>query len=235
MTLSSLSHVTVSVLVVTLATGCAQTQHTGHPAGTPAASGAFRSDFDDVRPGQLPPSWHIAQTNPTRELAAWQVARDAAAASGANVFALTRSVNYDGTFNLAIAEQTSFCDLDLTVKVKAVSGEEDQGGGPIWRCQDENNYYICRINPLESNYRVYKVIGGKRQQLASVKVELQTGRWYTLRATMAGEKIACYLDGTKLLEATDSAIPQAGHVGLWTKADAVTSFDDLSVAVLGSQ
>jgi hypothetical protein len=235
MTLRRLSHGIVSVLMVALLTGCAQTQPTRHPAGEPTAGGAFRCDFDEVRLGQLPPSWRIAQTNPTRELAAWQVARDAVAASGANVFALTRSVNYDGTFNLAIAEQTLFCDLDLAVKVKAVSGEEDQGGGPIWRCQDENNYYICRINPLESNYRVYKVIGGKRQQLASVKVELQTGRWYTLRVTMAGEHIACYLDGTKLLEATDGAIPQAGHVGLWTKADAVTSFDDLSVAGTGTQ
>jgi hypothetical protein len=195
-------------------------------------SGEARWTFDD-QPLQRPAAgWKIAATNPTAGLATWQVIADPTAPSPPQVFALTSSDNYDGTFNLAIAEEASFRDLELTVKVKAVAGKEDQGGGPIWRCQDENNYYICRFNPLEGNFRVYVVAGGKRRQLESVKLELSAGRWYELRIRMKGNRIACYLNGELRLEAADDTIPQAGRVGLWTKADAVTSFDDLQVQAL---
>ena len=148
------------------------------------------------------------------------------------VMALTETSNYDGTFNLAIAQNVRFKDLDLTVRVKAVKGEEDQGGGPIWRCRDENNYYICRFNPLEGNYRVYKVVEGRRKQLDSVRIETQADRWYTVRVTMAGDRITCFLDGKKLLEAQDDTLTEPGMVGLWTKADAVASFDGLTVRPL---
>ncbi len=188
---------------------------------------AFR--FDDVGPGQVPRGWSIRQTNPTTALATWQVVADETAPSKPNVLALTRSDNYDGTFNLAIAKGTSFQDLDLSVRVKAVSGKEDQGGGPIWRCIDENNYYICRFNPLEGNFRVYKVVSGKRRQLQSVDVETEPGKWYTVQVTMIGKRIACFLDGRNMLESKDDTFPQAGKLGLWTKADAVTRFDDLVV------
>jgi hypothetical protein len=120
----------------------------------------------------------------------------------------------------------------LTVQVKAVKGEEDQGGGPIWRCRDENNYYICRFNPLEGNYRVYKVVEGRRKQLDSVRIETQADRWYTVRVTMTGDRITCFLDGKKLLEAQDDTLTEPGMVGLWTKADAVASFDGLTVRPL---
>lgn len=186
-------------------------------------------DFEADEVGTLPGTWRIGQTNPTEALARWEIVRDPTAPSQPHVLALTRTRNYNGTYNLAIAENTSFEDIDLTVKVKAVSGEEDQGGGPIWRCKDENNYYICRFNPLEGNYRVYKVVNGRRKQLDSVKVETQADRWYAIRITMVNDRIVCYLDRKKLLHANDDAIRGAGHVGLWTKADAVTSFDDLTV------
>ena len=185
--------------------------------------------FDEDQPGRLPAGWRIDQTRPSEALATWKVIADADAPSARHVLALTETRNVNGTFNLAIADATTFRDLDLTVKVKAVSGEIDQGGGPIWRCQNADNYYICRINPLESNYRVYKVVGGERRQLDSAKVELQAGRWYTLHVSMVGDRITCDLDGKRMLEAQDEAIPAPGRVGLWTKADAVTSFDDLSV------
>ncbi|MCH8054384.1 MAG: hypothetical protein IH895_10005, partial [Planctomycetes bacterium] len=132
-------------------------------------------------------------------------------------------------FNIAVQENATYADLDLSVKVKGVSGEEDQGGGPLWRCTDESNYYICRFNPLEDNFRLYKVIDGKRKQLATVKIETEAGKWYTVRVTMIDFEIACYLDGKKLLEAEDASLTEAGVIGLWTKADAVTSFDDLMV------
>ena len=144
-----------------------------------------------------------------------------------NVMKLVETNNDNGTFNLAMAEGTSYGDLDLSVAVRADLGKEDQGGGPIWRCRDEDNYYICRLNPLEGNFRVYRVLRGRRRQLESANADLASGRWYTVRVIMVGRHITCYLDGKKLLEADDDTFKRAGMVGLWTKADAVTAFDDL--------
>ena len=185
--------------------------------------------FDGDAAGKVPDGWRITETKPTKALATWRVIQDESAPSSKNVFALTHSENYNGNYNLAIAEKTSFKDIDLTVKVKGVRGEIDQGGGPIWRCRDENNYYICRFNPLEGNYRVYFVKDGRRKQLESTKIETAAGKWYTVRVTMIGDRITCYLDGKKLLEVQDDTFAGAGMVGLWTKADAVTRFDDLVV------
>ncbi len=186
-------------------------------------------NFDGDTAGTVPADWSIRQTRPTKALAAWNIMADPTAPSKPNVLALTRTENDDPTFNLAIAKDTSFKDLDLTVKVKAISGETDQGGGPIWRCTDENNYYISRFNPLESNFRVYYVKEGRRKQLQSVRINTEPGTWYTVRVTMIGHHITCYLDGKKLLEATDDTFQDAGMVGLWTKSDAVARFDDLRV------
>ena len=191
--------------------------------------------FDDDKLGGPPPGWRICETNPTVSTATWKVAHDLLAPSRPQVLALTRSENYGGTYNLALAENSSYRDLDLRVRVKAVRGEEDQGGGPVWRCQDENNYYVCRFNPLEGNYRVYVVRDGQRRQLKSIKVETRRGRWYTVRVVMYGDFIKCYLDGVQMLQAADSTIAEGGHVGLWTKADAVTSFDDLEVRPLDEE
>ena len=184
-------------------------------------------NFDDVASANE--GWRAAETRATKSLATWEVVKDETAPSQPNVMALTHTENYNGTFNIAVQENATYANIDLSVKVKGVSGEEDQGGGPLWRCTDENNYYVCRFNPLEDNFRLYKVIDGKRKQLATVKVETEPGKWYTIRVTMIDFEIACYLDGKKLLEAEDAALTEAGVIGLWTKADAVTSFDDLTV------
>jgi hypothetical protein len=200
----------------------------------PASSQAARAEwsFDNLAPGHVPPGWQIGATRPTAATATWQVSADPTAPSPPNVFALTHSENYDGTFNLAIADGPSFQDVEVTLRAKAVAGKEDQGGGPIWRCQDENNYYICRFNPLESNFRVYVVANGKRRQLDSAKIDLEANRWYEVHIRMVGEKITCWLDGRQLLQASDSTIQRPGRIGLWTKADAVTSFDNLRARAL---
>jgi hypothetical protein len=221
-------------LAVALVAGCAVGDKAvpEHRVPRESDAGVTVGHFDNEQPGLVPRSWSIRETNPTESLATWQVVGDETAPSPPNVLALTHSENYDGTFNLAIAENATFRDLDLTVRVKAVKGEEDQGGGPIWRCKDENNYYICRFNPLESNYRIYKVVEGRRRTLDSAIVELQAGRWYAVGVTMVGDQITCYLNGRRLLEAEDDTFAGSGMVGLWTKADAVTSFDDLVVTSL---
>jgi hypothetical protein len=209
-------------IIALLLAGCAT-------APPPVETGPKAWDFEEAVPGRMPAGWRVAQTNPTGEAVRWQVLIDDSAPIGPNVFALSESRAYNGTFNVAIADDGTWKDIDLMVRVKAVTGEEDQGGGPIWRCLDKDNYYICRFNPLESNYRVYVVEDGRRRQLETAFVETEPDRWYTLRVTMIGDAITCSLDGETMLEAIDDTFPDAGRVGLWAKADAVTSFDDLSV------
>lgn len=183
-------------------------------------------NFDEAPVGRVPPGWTPRQTR-EGTLATWVVAADPDAVSRPNVLRLAKTENTGQTYNLLVADEPRVADVDLRVHVRADSGEEDQGGGPIWRCQDENNYYICRLNPLESNFRVYKVLAGKRTQLASADIETETHRWYLLRAVMVGNRITCYVDGKHLLTAIDNTFVQPGQVGLWTKADATTSFDDM--------
>jgi hypothetical protein len=115
------------------------------------------------------------------------------------------------------------------VKFKAVSGTVDRAGGLVFRLKDANNYYVVRANALEDNYRLYHVINGRRVQFAGTDFKVTSGEWHELRVEIAGNKITCYYDGSKKMEATDNAFKDAGKVGLWTKADSVTYFDDLRV------
>ncbi len=140
-----------------------------------------------------------------------------------------KASNDDDTFNVVLVDGTQHKDVDIRVRLKAVAGELDRGGGLVWRAKDKDNYYIARYNPLEDNFRVYKVQAGKRTQFQSART-LGDTKWHTLRVTMTGTKIACYLDGMKYLEADDATFSEAGRIGLWSKADARSYFDDLKVA-----
>jgi hypothetical protein len=159
----------------------------------------------------------------TNEVGRWEVATD-----GDNKVLAQKARNEDAVFNVVLAEGTRYKDLDLSVRMRAVAGEVDQGGGLVWRARDKDNYYIARYNPLEDNFRVYKVEIGKRTQFQSVKIP-GDNRWHTIRVTMAGTRITGYLDGKKYLEADDATFPEAGRIGLWSKADAQSYFDDLTV------
>lgn len=132
----------------------------------------------------------------------------------------------DDVFNVALADGASAQDLDLSVRLRAVAGKDDQGGGLVWRARDAKNYYIARFNPLEDNFRVYHVVAGVRTQLQSADVKYSSD-WHTLRVTMTGDHITGGLDGKPLLDVRDATIKGAGMVGLWSKADARTQFDDL--------
>jgi len=195
--------------------------------GTLPASAA-EYDFENAEIAKLPPGWSAAKTGEGPG-SVWQVTEDRTAPRGAKVLAQVSSEGPRPLFNLCVADDTSYRDLDLSVQLKSVSGKIDQGGGPVWRYQDQNNYYICRFNPLENNFRVYKVITGKRTELATADLTLPAGAWHTIRITHAGDQIRCYLNGELKLEARDTAIPAAGKIGLWSKADAVTAFDALQV------
>lgn len=190
------------------------------------AGQAWIFETDEV--GKTPPHWKFSYTNPADGKATWTIAKDPQAMSGVNV--LTLEAKSGGpTYNLAMAEKTAYQDVDVRTRIRADSGKEDQGGGVIWRAKDENNYYIARINPLEGNFRVYKVVDGKRTQLQSADCSAESGRWHVVRAKMVGKHIQCFVDDQKLLDATDDTFKGAGMVGLWTKADASSSFDNFAV------
>jgi len=109
--------------------------------------------------------------------------------------------------------------------MNSVAGREDQGGGVVWRYRDLKNYYVARYNPLESNYRAYKVVDGRRILLDSADLKAPAAAWHEIRVTMFGNLIQCLFDGKKYLEAKDDTIAESGRLGLWTKADAQTRFD----------
>ncbi len=135
------------------------------------------------------------------------------------------------TFNVALVDDRATRDMVLSVRMKAVAGEIDQGGGLVWRAQDAKNYYVARYNPLEENYRLYTVVDGERTMLGSTDIKRSEG-WHSLVVMMRGDQIECFYDGRTVLEVKDTTFPGPGKVGLWTKADAQTHFDNLTVETL---
>jgi hypothetical protein len=169
-----------------------------------------------------------APQNFTNEAGEWKVLADSDAPSKPNVLAqLAKSSG--PTFNIALVQDTNYKDVDIAVSMKAIAGSTDQGGGVVWRAKDAKNYYIARYNPLEDNYRVYKVENGRRVELQSANIRRSPG-WHALRVTMVGDHIECHYDGKKYLDVKDSTFSAAGKIGLWTKADAQTQFDNLTVS-----
>jgi hypothetical protein len=198
------------------------------PAQPQGGAKAAIYNFDGDAAGKPPAHFRLALTGqgtpPT-----WVVQQDPTAPSQPNVLAQTSTDTTDYRFPIAILEEGSFKDFDLSVKFKAVSGKVDQAGGLIFRVQDANNYYVARANALENKYRLYHVTAGRRRQFASVRVRVTPNQWHTLRVEAVGDRIHCYYDGALKIDATDNTFPNAGRVGLWTKADSVTYFDDLAI------
>jgi hypothetical protein len=155
----------------------------------------------------------------------------AVVADGDNRVLAQRAKSPDATFNVALADDSSAKDLVLSVRLKPIEGEDDRGGGLVWRAKDAKNYYIARYNPLEDNFRVYKVVDGERTQLGTIEKIADVEGWHALKVTMAGRRIRCELDGEHTLDAEDGTFGEAGKVGLWTKADARTWFDDLKLEI----
>lgn len=181
--------------------------------------------------GKVPAGWKAAQTG--KGMSVWKVVEDKTAPSKAGFVLAQTTDDRDALFNLCVVENTSVKDVKVSVAFKANAGKRDQGGGVVWRYQDANNYYVARMNPLEDNFRVYKVVDGKRSvEFQNAEVKIPSGEWHTLSVKMVGDKIECSLDGKKHLDAKDDTFTKAGKVGLWTKADAQTSFDNFTVKEL---
>ena len=176
--------------------------------------------FDRDAPGALPAGWRSGVTG--RGSPKWSVETDASAPSKPNVLKQSGS----GTFPWCVRPDASLADGYVEVKFKPLSGREDQAGGLVWRWKDGDNYYVARANALENNVSLYYTENGRRNTIKYVDAPVPGNVWHTLRVEFSGKKIRVILDGKLYIEADDSHIAGAGAVGVWTKADSVTLFDD---------
>jgi hypothetical protein len=186
------------------------------------ASHAETINFDRDSPGSLPMAWEQGVTG--RGVAKWAVAQDESAPSQPNVFRQSGV----GAFPWAVRRGTAIEDGFVEVKLKALAGKEDQAGGVVWRWKDGNNYYVARANALENNVSLYYTQGGKRITIKYVDAPVPPKVWPTLRVELSARRISGALNGKTYIDVQDEHIAGAGAVGLWTKADSVTAFDDFS-------
>jgi hypothetical protein len=163
---------------------------------------------------------------------AWSVIDDPSAPAGPKVLAQTSKDRTDNRFPLAVFDQPVLQDLDVAVRFKPVSGEVDRAAGIAVRLADRDNYYVVRANALEDNVRLYRVVKGDRQQFAGANAKVPSGVWQELRLVVRGSRFEVFFAGKSLYSATDATFGAAGRIALWTKADSVTSFDDLRIAAL---
>jgi hypothetical protein len=179
-------------------------------------------NFDDLKTGAPPPGWTATQTGSGK--AAWSVIIDDTAPSKPNVL----QQSGEATYPVCIKNDASVKDGFVEVKFKTISGKEDQAGGVIWRCRDANNYYIARANALEDNVTIYHTIKGRRTEKKRFETKVSSNQWHTLRVDFHGNTFTVSLDGKKALEWQDDTFKEAGKVGVWTKADSVTLFDNFT-------
>ena len=194
-------------------------------------TGATTWSFDQDRASEAPTGFSFGRTGQGRP-GRWVVQPEQDAPSGPNVLAQVDTDATDSRFPVAVVNEPILRDVRVAVKCKPVSGEVDQACGLVFRYQDENNYYITRANALEGNIRLYHVVKGARQQFAGRNVPVASGVWHELVVEARGEQFTVYWDGQEVIHAQDKTFPNPGKVGVWTKADSVTYFDNLRVESL---
>jgi len=181
-------------------------------------------NFDTSATGSAPSGWTSGVTG--RGTSRWTVERDVSAPSKPNV--LKQSDR--GDFPWCVKNESQVIDGYVEVKFKPVSGKDDQAGGIVWRWQNGDNYYVARANALENNVSLYYTQDGRRITLKYVDAPVASNEWHILRVTFSGKRMRVALDGTVYIDFEDAHITGRGRVGLWTKADSVTLFDDFTYA-----
>jgi len=196
----------------------------------PAATADMKITFDETNPGELPKGWEAGITGKGK--AKWEVVSDDTAPSRPNVL----KQSGEATFAWAAKTDEKIKDGFVEVKFKPVNGKEDQAGGIVFRFKDANNYYIVRANALEDNVVLYKTVNGKRSSLQvkgrtfgyGVDTKVPSRKWSKLRVEFRADVFTVFFNGKALFEVEDETFKDAGAVGLWTKADSVTLFDDFT-------
>ena len=179
-------------------------------------------NFDNVSIGSAPSGWTATLTGSGN--AKWTVEKDDTAPSKPNVLKQSGVA----TFPICFKNDTNLKDGFVEVKFKPISGKEDQAGGLIWRLKDANNYYVARANALEDNVTIYHTINGKRTEKKRTGTKVAPNVWHSLRVAFQGNHFVVTYDGKKAIEWDDDTFKDAGKVGVWTKADSTTLFDDFT-------
>ena len=185
----------------------------------PAEQGrTYRWSFKEAAGGAVSPDFLSV-------LGVWRVEAVDPATATPNVLRQTGSFK-NPDFPRVIVKGLTFTDLTVRVRCRPETGDIDRACGVMFRAKDSDNYYIARANALEGNVRLYRVVNGDRQQFGSADLEVTAGEWHTLEASAQGTKLTVSWDGRSVIEATDASFA-SGKIGLWTKSDSVTAFDDL--------
>jgi len=193
-------------------------------AALPVAAETITFDKDPV--GALPAGWVAGVTG--RGAPKWAIETDSTAPSAPNVLKQSGS----GAFPWCVKKDVTLTDGAIEVKFKPISGKEDAAGGLVWRWKDGDNYYVARANALEDNVSLYYTERGRRITIKYVNAPVPPNVWHALRVEFAGARIRVLLDGKAYIEQDDTHIAGPGAVGVWTKADSVTAFDDFAYGTL---
>jgi hypothetical protein len=191
--------------------------------------GAMIVDLSKV-PANLEPDFTLWRTG-QGDAGEWKLIADPTATDSRAIAQVSKD-RTDYRFPLAVYKPYSGKDLELSVRFKPVAGTVDQAGGIAVRLSTPDDYYVARANALEDNVRFYRVVKGRREQLASVNAKVAANQWHTLALRAEGDRFTVSFDGKALLTAQDNTFPDAGKVALWTKADSVTYFDTISIMPL---
>jgi hypothetical protein len=187
-----------------------------------AAGAAETVNFDKAAVGKPPSGWTATQTG--TGMAKWEVTADETAPSKPNVL----KQSGQATYPVALKDDTNLRDGFVEVKFKAISGREDQAGGLVWRAKDANNYYVARANALENNVTIYHTINGRRTEKKRANIKVPGNQWHAFRVDFQGSHFTVTFNGQKALDWDDETFKEPGKVGVWTKADSVTEFDDFA-------
>jgi hypothetical protein len=217
------AHITwcLIIIVAAFAVGCSGTGIRGE---NPAP---VTIDFESTESGKMPPDFATELTGGGGPIS-WVVREDATAPSRKKVVVQESADDTSYRFPLCIYQKAVARDVSVEVKFKAISGKVDQAGGIILRYTPEN-YYIARANALEDNINLFKTENGKRTKIEEVPVKVTAGEWHTLRFDATGTHLKVAFDGKTVIEKDDTTFSEPGKVGLWTKADSVSAFDDLKI------
>jgi hypothetical protein len=186
--------------------------------------------FDNDLPKTLPPEFQIGTLFDGRPAGEWMVLETHRAKSSPRVLGQLMGKGAEHAYKMVLINGTRASDLELQVSFLPIEGKADMGGGLIWRATDDRNYYLTRANPLEQNIRIYRVVNGVRQMLKNFDHIIDVRQWHTLRVSAKGCQVQVFFDGKEVFDLCDQTF-STGQVGLWTKSDAVTYFDDLKLQI----
>lgn len=186
--------------------------------------------FDNDPLNALPAEFQVGTLFDGRPAGEWAVLETDRAHSPSRVLGQLMGKGAEHAYKTMFLNHSNAADLELHVSFLPIDGKADMGGGLIWRATDDRNYYLARANPLEQNIRIYRVVKGIRYLLKNFDHIIDVRQWHTLRVIAKGCRAHIFFDGKEVFDLCDPTF-STGQVGLWTKSDAVTYFDDLKLQI----